>query len=118
MGIFENRSIVLDDNITNVEDWLTPEEAIHIFISAGYKLDLKDEYRHLIRTDDVISMYLRKITNSDSSELLGSYLYRMAQDNSRKRGFTQLVLDLDKEKDEYKSSKINKVDSRTLLSAT
>ncbi|EAD6807831.1 hypothetical protein HUG21_001464 [Listeria monocytogenes] len=42
MGIFEERSIVLDENIVNVKEWLTPEEAIAIFISTGYQLEFKE----------------------------------------------------------------------------
>lgn len=47
MGIFEDRSIVLDENIVNVKEWLTPEEALTIFISAGYQLELKEEYQYI-----------------------------------------------------------------------
>ncbi|PZF87485.1 hypothetical protein C1903_12440 [Listeria ivanovii] len=93
MGIFEDRSIILDDNIANVEDWLTPGEAINIFISAGYQLEFKEEYHYLTCADNVISMDLRKITNPDSSKLPENYFYKMILFNFENEDFTKAVFE-------------------------
>ncbi|WP_267665968.1 hypothetical protein, partial [Listeria innocua] len=70
MGIFENRSIILDDNITNVEDWLTPEEAIDIFSQAGYTLTPKFQTPKMKLSEKIIKIETEKgYTQEEAAKL-------------------------------------------------
>lgn len=66
MGIFENRSIILEDSITNVEDWLTPEEAINIF----YTLNPKFQTPKMRLSEEIIKIETEKgFTQEEAANL-------------------------------------------------
>ncbi|HAB8811271.1 TPA_asm: hypothetical protein GYS95_13690 [Listeria monocytogenes] len=114
MGIFEDRSIVLDENIVNVKEWLTPEEAITIFISAGYQLELKEEYQYI---KDSMSISSMELSSDFENYIHHEDSYILTQLNLKNEDFAKAVLEGDKSKDVYKSSKVNKIDLRTLQGA-
>ncbi|MGC9340805.1 hypothetical protein [Listeria ivanovii] len=60
MGIFENRSIILDDSIVNVEDWLTPGEAIDIFAQTGYALTPQFQTPKMRLSEEIIKIETEK----------------------------------------------------------
>lgn len=67
MGIFENRSIILEDSILNVEDWLTPEEAINIFI---YTLPPKFQTPKMRLSEEIIKIETEKgFTQEEAANL-------------------------------------------------
>ncbi|MBC1634312.1 hypothetical protein HB948_12775 [Listeria welshimeri] len=114
MGIFEDRSIVLDENIVNVKEWLTPEEAITIFISAGYQLELKEEYQYI---NNSMSISSRELSSDSENYINHDDSYILTQLNLKNVDFAKAVLEGDKSEDVYKRSKVNKVDLKTLQGA-
>ncbi|EAC4247898.1 hypothetical protein MO163_001935 [Listeria monocytogenes] len=70
MGLFENRSIILEDSIVNVEDWLTPGEAIDIFAQTGYTLTPQFQTPKMRLSEEIIKIEIEKgYTQEEAADL-------------------------------------------------